>query len=141
MKSLRLKLIFPLAALCSTALFLTLRTALSQTQDWLEIGINRGQPSIRLAVTDFPAQSSDQQISTLAQEFNQVLHDDLGNSGIFTLVGKSNFPVKTPVEAADVDFKSWTDPPRSPPASLRIDSPTRSSRRSAAASRASTLLA
>ena len=42
-----------------------------------------------------------------------MLHDDLGNSGIFTLVGKSNFPVKTPVEAADVDFKSWTDPPAS----------------------------
>jgi TolB protein len=113
LQSLRLKLIFPLAALGLTALFLTLRTAHSQTQDWLEIGINRGQPSIRLAMTDFPAQSSDLQITSLTQEFNQVLHDDLGNSGIFTLVGKSNFPVKTPVEPADVDFKGWTDPPAS----------------------------
>ena len=47
----------------------------SRSQDWLETGINRGAPVIRLAVTDFPALSTDQRLVPLAQEFNQVLHE------------------------------------------------------------------
>src|SRR5947208_3441345 len=85
----------------------------SRSQDWLETGINRGAPVIRLAVTDFPALSTDQRLVPLAQEFNQVLHNDLDNAGIFQMVSKSYFPVKTPVEPGDVDFKSWTDAPAS----------------------------
>jgi TolB protein len=113
MKLLRPKLLLSMAVLLLPALLLTRRAAQSQTQDWLEIGINRGQPMIRLALTDFPAQSGDQQLATLTQEFNQVLHNDLDNAGIFTLVSKSNFPLKVPVEPADVDFKAWTDSPAS----------------------------
>ena len=74
----------------------------SRSQDWLETGINRGAPVIRLAVTDFPALSTDQRLVPLAQEFNQVLHNDLDNAGIFQMVSKSYFPVKTPVEPGDV---------------------------------------
>ncbi|PYV24191.1 MAG: Tol-Pal system beta propeller repeat protein TolB [Acidobacteria bacterium] len=85
----------------------------SRSQDWLETGINRGAPVIRLAVTDFPALSTDQRLVPLAQEFNQVLHNDLDNAGIFQMVSKSYFPVKTPVEPGDVDFKGWTDAPAS----------------------------
>src|SRR6266542_4851573 len=113
MKFSKLRLFLPLAALVISPLLLTLRTTPGQTQDWLEIGINRGQPMVRLAVTEFPAQSGDQQLVSLTQEFNQVLHNDLENAGIFTLVSRSSFPVKVPVEPADVDFKAWTDPPAS----------------------------
>jgi TolB protein len=113
MKPLRLRLFVPVAALLSLILLVIGRPVRSQTQDWLEIGINRGQPMIRLAVTDFPAQSPDQQLATLTQEFNQVLHYDLENAGIFALVSRSNFPVRVPVEPAQVDFKAWTDPPAS----------------------------
>src|SRR5438876_987158 len=51
--------------------------------------------------------------SLSAFAFNQVLHNDLDNAGIFQMVSKSYFPVKTPVEPGDVDFKGWTDAPAS----------------------------
>src|SRR5262249_43909250 len=113
MKSFRLKLFAPVLLLLSFLLLSAGPPARSQTQDWLEIGINRGQPMIRLAVTDFPSQSADQQLAALTQEFNQVLYNDLSNAGIFALVSRSNFPVKVPVEPKEVDFKAWTDPPAS----------------------------
>ncbi len=87
---------------------------LSQSnQGWFVTGINRGAPMIRLAVADLPAQSTDATLVSLTQEFNQVLHNDLDNAGIFQMVSRSNFPVKTPVEPGDVDFKAWSDPPAS----------------------------
>lgn len=113
MKSSRARFFILVAAIGLPALFIGLRAARSQDQGWLEIGINRGQPMVHLAVTDLAAQSNDQQLTSLTQEFNQVLQNDLDNAGIFTLVSKSNFPLKVPVEPADVDFKAWTDPPAS----------------------------
>src|SRR5262250_3347057 len=98
MKPLRSKLLLAFAALALPGVLFSWRAARSQTQDVLEIGINRGQPMIRMALTDFPAQSADQQLASLTQEFNQVLHNDLDNAGIFTLVSKSSFPVKIPTE-------------------------------------------
>src|SRR5205807_774625 len=68
---------------------------------------------VRLAVTEFPAQSSDPRLVNLTQEFNQALRNDLSNAGIFEMISKSNFPLKIPVEPGDVDFKGWTDPPAS----------------------------
>jgi TolB protein len=113
MKRLRFRLLVFAAVMALPAVFLAPEATRSQTQDWLEIGINRGQPMVRLAVTEFPARSADPALASLTQEFNQVLHNDLENAGIFALVSKSHFPVKVPVEPADVDFKGWTDPPAS----------------------------
>lgn len=91
------------------ALVITFRPSVSQ--DWFTTGINLGAPRIRLAVSESPPGSVDQLLVTLTQEFNEVLWNDLDNSGIFELVSKSAFPLKLPREPQDVDFKAWTDPP------------------------------
>src|SRR2546427_3520100 len=111
MKFARFRFLLPVLALALPGVLLSLRPG--RGQDWLETGINRGAPMVRLAVTEFPAQPSDQRLVNLTQEFNQALRNDLSNAGIFEMISKSNFPLKIPVEPGDVDFKSWTDPPAS----------------------------
>jgi len=85
----------------------------SQSQDWFSTGINLGAPRIRLAVSDFPSNSVDQQLVSLTQEFNQTLWNDLDNAGIFEMVSKSLYPLKAPQEPEEVVFNNWTDPPAS----------------------------
>lgn len=101
-------------------LFLTLVAAMvlslvPQTvmSDQVFTGINLGAIKIKLAVPDFPPTSVDQQLVSLTQEFNQVLWNDLDNAGIFEMVSKSNYPLKTPQEPFDVDFNAWSTPPAS----------------------------
>ena len=77
----------------------------------INIVINRGTPSIRMAVTEFPAQSADASLTSLTQEFNSVLWNDLDNSGIFDLVNRSFYPLKPPVVPNDVVFDQWANPP------------------------------
>jgi TolB protein len=103
----RLRLLLPAVALVLAGLFISIAASRSQTQDWLETGINRGAPMVKLAVTQFPAASADPKLTSLTQEFNQVLWNDLDNAGIFQMVSRSLYPVKTPVEPSDVDFKAW----------------------------------
>jgi TolB protein len=83
----------------------------SRSQDWFSTGINLGAPKIRLAVSEFQPQSVDQQLVRLTREFNDVLHNDLDDSGIFDMVSKSMFPLKIPTEPGEVDFNAWTSPP------------------------------
>jgi TolB protein len=111
MKFLGRKFLLAALALALPGLFIALRPG--RSQDWFETGINLGAPVVRLAVTEFPALSSDQRLVDLTKEFNDVLRSDLSNAGIFEMISKSNFPLKIPVEPGDVDFKSWTAPPAS----------------------------
>src|SRR5438094_6116346 len=111
MKFARFRFLLPVLALALPGVLLSLRPG--RGQDWLETGINRGAPMVRLAVAEFPAQSPDPRWVNLTQEFNHTLGNDLSNAGIFEMISKSNFPLKIPVEPGDVDFKSWTDPPAS----------------------------
>ena len=83
----------------------------SQSQDWFSIGINLGAPKIKMAVSDFPASSVDPSLVNLTQEFNQVLWNDLDQSGIFELVSKSYYPLTLPREPQEVDFKAWSSAP------------------------------
>jgi len=85
----------------------------SRSQDWFSIGINLGAPKIKMAVSDFPPGSVDQNLVKLTQEFNQVLWYDLEQSGIFDLVSKSYYPVTPPREPQEVDFKAWSSAPAS----------------------------
>ncbi|MGH9355544.1 MAG: Tol-Pal system beta propeller repeat protein TolB [Terriglobia bacterium] len=99
--------------LLSAAIFVVLaatRTATAQ-QNWIETGINRGNPTIRMAVANFPAQSSDPNLGSLMTDFNQVLWNDLGNAGIFQMVSKSFYPAKSPSDPAGVVYDQWTSPP------------------------------
>lgn len=75
--------------------------------------INRGNAAIRIAVANFPAQSSDPNLGNLTGEFNKVLWDDLDNAGIFQMISKSMYPVKTPSDPGSVVFDQWTNPPAS----------------------------
>jgi TolB protein len=111
MRLAQLKFIFIMAALGGAALSVALRPG--RGQDWFSTGINLGAPKIRLAVSDFPPRSVDQQLVSLTQEFNQVLWNDLDNAGIFEMVSKSYYPLKLPQEPEEVDFKSWAEPPAS----------------------------
>jgi len=90
-------------------LLIALRT--SQGQDWFSIGINLGAARIKLAVSDFPPSSGEQNLGPLTQEFNQVLWNDLDRAGIFDLASKSYYPLTPPREPLDVDFKTWSSPP------------------------------
>lgn len=85
----------------------------AQSQDWFSTGINLGAPRIRLAVTELPSGSADAQALNLTHEFNQVLWNDLDNSGIFDLVSKSLFPLKIPSEPQDVVLNDWSAAPAS----------------------------
>ncbi|HXJ95817.1 MAG TPA: Tol-Pal system beta propeller repeat protein TolB [Terriglobia bacterium] len=96
-------------AVALTALILIPAEPVSGGQ--INIGINRGTPSIRMAVTEFPAQSADASLTSLTQEFNSVLWNDLDNSGIFDLVNRSFYPLKSPVAPGDVAFDQWANPP------------------------------
>ncbi len=108
MKSTRLR-ISGLLFLCTMAASVV-QPARAQ-QNWIETGINRGQPMIRIAVATFPAQSSQENLGSLTNEFNQVLWSDLENAGIFEMVSKSFYPEKTPSDPGGVDFDAWTKPP------------------------------
>lgn len=77
----------------------------------INTGINRGNPSIRMAVPEFQAQSSDANFTKLTQEFNSVLWNDLDNAGIFDLVSKSYYPLKPLASPSDVAFDQWANPP------------------------------
>src|SRR5574337_430115 len=101
----------PLLIVAAAATLLLLPLRAGHTQDWFSTGINLGAPKIRLAVSEFSPTSVDQALVSLTQEFNQVLWNDLDNAGIFELVSKSYYSLKTPTEPGDVDFKSWGDPP------------------------------
>lgn len=82
-----------------------------QQQQWFETGINRGAPSIRIAVSEFPPQSTDQRLVSLTQVFNPVLWNDLDNAGIFDIISKSYYPLTPPQNPQDVVFNKWSDPP------------------------------
>ena len=80
-------------------------------QNWIETGINRGNPMIRMAVANFPAQSNESNLGNLTNEFNQVLWNDLDNAGIFEMVSRSFYPAKTPSDPGGVVYDQWTNPP------------------------------
>jgi len=77
----------------------------------ITVGTSTGAQRIRIAVTEFPPQSTDAKLNSLTQEFDSVLWNDLDNAGIFDLVSRSYYPLKTPVTPADVAFDQWANPP------------------------------
>ena len=109
MKLPRFKYFLPGVALVLAGLFVSFKAGRSQTQDWLEYGINRGAPLVKIAVAQFPATAADPKLAGLTQEFNEVLWNDLEGAGIFQLISRSLYPVKSPVEPGDVDYKGWTE--------------------------------
>jgi len=105
------RLFFSVVTIVSCLIVLSRLNHGQQEPSWFEAGINRGAPSIRIAVTDFPPQSTNAQLVSLTQEFNTVLQNDLDNSGIFEIVSKSMYPVTAVRDPQDVVFPKWSDEP------------------------------
>ncbi len=80
-------------------------------QGWFKIGVNLGAQQVRIAVPPLPARSVNEQLVKLTQVFNQVLWNDLDNSGILNLVSKSYYPLKIPQQPQEVDYNAWANPP------------------------------
>lgn len=99
------------ASLVLIVVVLSLVPSRSAKAQQITTGINRGAPSIRIAVMGFPAQSSDPNLGQLTTEFNSVLWNDLDNAGIFDLVSRSYYPVKVPIAPGDVVADQWANPP------------------------------
>jgi TolB protein len=107
----RARLILAGALAISTAF--VLEPPLQAQQGQIQTGINRGNPVIRIAVPAFPSQSNDPNLTGLTNEFNQVLWNDLKNAGIFQMVSRSLYPLKTPSNPGEVVFNEWTNAPAS----------------------------
>lgn len=105
------RLLILLFVLIAVPAVLVLRRPAHAQNNWIETGINRGNPLIRIAVANFPAGSSEGNLSSLTNDFNQVLWNDLENAGIFQMVSKSMYPAKTPSNPGEVVFDQWTNPP------------------------------
>jgi TolB protein len=105
------RLFFSLVIILSCLIWLDRLNHGQQQPAWFETGINRGATSIRIAVTDFPPQSTNEQLVSLTQEFNTVLQSDLDNAGIFEIISKSMYPVTSVRDPQDVVFPKWSDEP------------------------------
>lgn len=105
------RLLILLFVLIAIPAVLVLHRPAHAQNNWIETGINRGNPLIRIAVANFPAGSSEGNLSSLTNDFNQVLWNDLENAGIFQMVSKSMYPAKTPSNPGEVVFDQWTNPP------------------------------
>jgi TolB protein len=94
-----------LAALLLTAVLPAL------SQDWIRTGTGVGGQKIRLAVPDFKIATADPKAEPLNKTFNEVVFNDLVQSGIFDMVSKSFYPLGAPGAPADLHLDVWAAPP------------------------------
>jgi len=96
-------------ALLAVLLLTSVLPALSQ--DWIRTGTGVGGQKIRLAVPDFKTATADPKAEPLNKTFNQVVFNDLNQSGIFDMVSKSFYPLAAPGTPADLQLDVWAAPP------------------------------
>jgi len=101
--------LFPLFLLCAACGPMHKATA----QDWVHIGTNLSNPSIRIAAADFKPAGGDPQGPALKAVFDSTLFSDLGSAGIFDLVSKSMAPQATPGSPQELVLSQWSAPPSS----------------------------
>ncbi|MGH9406115.1 MAG: translocation protein TolB [Terriglobia bacterium] len=77
----------------------------------INTGTATGNRIMRLAVAHFPVQSSDRGLTRLTGEFNEVLWNDLDNSGLFQMISRSLYPLSPPAQPGAVVYSSWSNPP------------------------------
>jgi TolB protein len=81
------------------------------SQDWIRTGTGVGGQKIRLAVPDFKIAAADPKAEPLNKTFNQVVFNDLYQSGIFDMVSKSFYPLGAIGLPADAHLDVWAAPP------------------------------
>jgi TolB protein len=82
-------------------------------QDWVHIGTNLSNQTIRLAAADFKPVGNDPQTTALKAAFDATLFSDLGNAGIFDLVSKSMAPQVMPGAPQEFVASQWSAAPAS----------------------------
>ena len=102
MKRMLFAVVVGLGALASTA---------GAQQDRIRIELNMGQQRPRLAAPDFHAANADPQTAPLNTAFNETLWSDLDNAGIFDMVARSFYPLKTPGTPNELQASVWSNPP------------------------------
>ena len=80
-------------------------------QDWVHIGTNLSNPTIRIAAADFKPVSGDPQTPALKAVFDATLFTDLGNAGIFDLVSKGLAPQAMPGSPQEMVLSQWSAAP------------------------------
>ncbi len=82
-----------------------------KAQDWVKIGTNLGNTTIRLAAADFKPVGADPQTIPLKSIFDSTLYSDLNNAGIFQMVSKSLAPQATPGSPQEMVLSQWSAVP------------------------------
>ncbi len=101
--------LFVLVVACAI-LFLHIRA--NAQDDVGKIHITEGNNnSIRIAVADFRAATTDPSTLALKLTFDSTLYADLANAGIFDIVSKSLAPPVTPGSPAEMSLGQWAAPP------------------------------
>ncbi|HMF92568.1 MAG TPA: translocation protein TolB [Candidatus Angelobacter sp.] len=85
--------------------------ATAGAQDRIRIELNMGQERPRLAAPDFRAANADPQTAPLNTAFNETLWNDLDNAGIFDMVARSFYPLKSPGTPTELQASVWGSPP------------------------------
>jgi TolB protein len=85
--------------------------AFAQDQAWIHTGTGLGVQKFRVAVAPFAQQSPAAQ--AFAQEFSDVVRNDLDYSGIIDSVSTSFFPSQTPSQPSELNFEAWSSAPAS----------------------------
>ncbi|HZP07341.1 MAG TPA: Tol-Pal system beta propeller repeat protein TolB [Terracidiphilus sp.] len=84
-----------------------------QAQDWVKIGTNLGNTTVRLAAADFKPVGGDPQTTPLKAIFDSTLYKDLNNAGIFQMVSKSLAPQAMPGSPQEMVLSQWSAAPAS----------------------------
>ena len=82
--------------------------AAQEKQAWFRTGTGLGVDKIRVAVADFGPRTDS--AKTHAQQFTQVVRDDLAFSGIIDLVSPSFMPTQTLTQPSELQYPTWSDP-------------------------------
>ena len=85
--------------------------ATASAQDWIRTGTGLGIEKVRLAVPDFAPGSTDPQAGELLRTFNDILWNDLQQSGIFDMVSKSFYPIGSFNGPGAIRLDAWGNPP------------------------------
>ena len=81
--------------------------AAQQGQAWFHAATGLGANKIRVAVADFGPRTDS--AKTHAQQFTQIVRDDLAFSGIIELVSPSFMPTQTLTQPSELKYPTWSD--------------------------------
>jgi len=76
-------------------------------QQEVVIRIEDGMPAIPLALPEFIAQSSSQEIMTFGKDLHQIISDDLRYSRVFQLLPKSHYSYIRALNPKKIFFRDW----------------------------------